>query len=81
MAFILFIFLAGFLFYRICWILLIAFLMSLQVVSHLPLLKVVIPANALKIFEDIVPIAAFDWAGLDFFRTRWFARLIFTFDD
>lgn len=39
------------------------------------------PANTIMIYEDLVPIALFDWLGLDFWRTRWFARMWFNFDE
>ena len=49
---------------------------SLQIVLHLPLLKVIFPANVIMIFTYIISVAMFDILDSD-----WTIKLLFTFDE
>ena len=33
---------------------------SLQMIVHLPMLKIIVPANVITLFEYVIPIAMFD---------------------
>ena len=71
--------LLGFWFTR-CHILLFTFICALQVVAHMPLMDVYLPENVLYVYSAIVPIACCDWLGFDWWRTKWFAKWLFSFD-
>mmetsp|Transcript_22772 Transcript_22772/g.35061 ORF Transcript_22772/g.35061 Transcript_22772/m.35061 type:complete len:197 (-) Transcript_22772:1108-1698(-) len=49
---------------------------ALQIVLHLPLVRVKVPANVSSLFQVLIPIAMFDVLDPD-----WTTKLIFTFDE
>lgn len=49
---------------------------SLQIVLHLPIIKVIVPANVSMVFSYMIPVVMFD-----IFDTEWTTELVFNFDD
>lgn len=49
---------------------------SLQIVIHLPILKVIVPANVSMVFSYIIPVVMFDILEPD-----WTTELVLDFDD
>ena len=49
---------------------------SLQIVLHLPIIKVTVPANVSMIYSYMIPIVMFD-----IFDTDWTTEVVFEFDD
>jgi len=47
---------------------------SLQIIVHLPLLAVIMPANVVAVYQILIPIATFDFIPSEFFDA------FFTFD-
>jgi hypothetical protein len=58
----------GFRYYR--W-----YLRGVQLVCHLPMLKVSVPGNVSSFYENLIPFVQFDMMGSD-----WTTELIFDFD-
>ena len=58
-----------------CEYFMVAFVKSLQLIVHLPILTVIFPSNVAKFFSILVPIATFDVLSPD-----WTTRLVFEFD-
>ena len=54
-------------------------LRSLQLILHLPLLKIILPANVISTFNIIIPVAMFDVLDNDDLSIE--PLLIFEFDD
>ena len=48
---------------------------SLQILVHLPLLSVIMPANVIAVYSVLIPIATFDFIPSEFYD------LFFTFDE
>ena len=51
------------------------YLRSLQMLTHLPMLKVIFPANACRFLEILMPIVSFD-----IFSSSWTTDVIYDFD-
>ena len=39
-----------------------------------------LPDNVVYFYAGLVPIGLLDWLGFDFARSKWVAKLLFTFD-
>ena len=48
---------------------------SLQIIVHLPLLAVIMPANVVAVYQVLIPIATFDFIPGEFYDA------FFTFDE
>ena len=51
-------------------------LRALQIVLHLPLLKIMVPSNVSMVFGYIIPVV-----GFDVLDPEWTTELVLTFDE
>lgn len=49
---------------------------SLQIVLHLPILKIIVPANVSMVYSYMIPVVMFD-----IFDTEWTTEVVLDFDD